>query len=149
MMETIIKHYRYNQDGKLKRYRRGRESWEPNPKGGKTEVMIWRAGKVYIGIADCSKGDNFCYRTGRWIATYRAVIQLPYYEAIEWPGFNFLRLYVSNGNKFAQNTATILLLEEEKEERERLAKELVKIASFMAYIKEQADDYNRAMAMMA
>ncbi len=43
-----------------------------NPKGGQTVCSMKIDGNEYIGLAFCSKKDNFCKKSGRKIAMLRA-----------------------------------------------------------------------------
>jgi hypothetical protein len=45
---------------------------EVNPKGGQTVCAIKIDGNEYIGLAFCSREDNFCKKKGRKIAMLRA-----------------------------------------------------------------------------
>ena len=47
-------------------------------KGGLTVVVVYPPGRAYstMGVAECSKKDNFCKKIGRDIALGRALKQL-------------------------------------------------------------------------
>jgi hypothetical protein len=49
-----------------------KETEEILPKGGQTVCAMKIDGQEYIGIAFCSKKDNFCKKEGRKIAMLRA-----------------------------------------------------------------------------
>lgn len=147
-MKTIIRHYRYDQNGMWRRYRRGREDWQPHPKGGRTGVTLLHGGKAYIGIAECSPEDNFYYRAGRWIATYRALQQMPYQEAIEYPNFRLLELYVhaieDGGSRYAIELLEMYLRQAEQEWE--AAKECAAATALWgAYMKMQRVSYALAI----
>lgn len=57
------------------------ETNEVNPKGGQTVCSMKIDGEEYIGLAFCSKMDNFCKKTGRKIALLRAFTH--YWEYIK------------------------------------------------------------------
>ena len=46
--------------------------WEDGTKTGHTICIINYEGRTFIGSALCSVSDNFCYETGRKIASVRA-----------------------------------------------------------------------------
>ena len=75
-MEEIVFHYyhfRYDSQGRLRRYYRGKSPWTPNGKGGMTLCVVTTgSGLVGVGEAACSILDPFCYRTGREIAREKA-----------------------------------------------------------------------------
>jgi len=76
MMEDIqfrYMHWRYDKNGGLRRYYRGKSPWTPSGRGGLTHcVCVTSSGLIGIGEAACSLSDAFCYRTGREIARERA-----------------------------------------------------------------------------
>jgi hypothetical protein len=87
--KVFVKHFRYtdNGDGSLSMYRHRRGKHEyvyfyPETKGGKTEVTIQVFDEhndpviKFVGVANCSLKDNFCYKLGREIAFGRALKQL-------------------------------------------------------------------------
>lgn len=43
------------------------------PKGGATNVVLEKDGRVYDGMALCSDKDNYCRATGRTVALARAM----------------------------------------------------------------------------
>jgi len=112
-MDMIIEHYRYNCKDNLKRYRRGRTSWQPAPKGGETIVRLYHNGKPYIGFAACNKSDNFCYKTGRLVAMWRAIEQLPFYVMNNcFPDWQILQVYVNStvmGNRYSQELSQMYM----------------------------------------
>lgn len=59
-------------DAVLFRYYRGNSEFIPDPKGGKTFCTITLPGGVqYIGEANCSQSDIFCFAEGRaWALKY-------------------------------------------------------------------------------
>ena len=51
-----------------------RKAFNPAPRGGATECLIALDGVgEFKGLALCSRGDAFCYRTGRDLAFERAI----------------------------------------------------------------------------
>jgi len=46
---------------------------EVSPKGGTTNVLLEKDGRVYGGLAVCSDKDNYCRATGRTVALARAM----------------------------------------------------------------------------
>ncbi len=43
------------------------------PRGGMTNAVIQKDGKIYAGAARCSDKDNYCKSTGRKVALARAM----------------------------------------------------------------------------
>lgn len=90
-----FKHYRYtmqdlffmgltHRKGDLLPYSRRVTFWEPATKGGQTQcVLELDDGKVIVGIAYCSKEDNFCYKIGRKVAEGRAMEMLKRWQQDE------------------------------------------------------------------
>ena len=76
------KHYRYldreqNEALKymdiLRPYTRGKTEWQPTARGGATKCyLVLDNGEEIVGIANCSRKDNFNYNIGREIARGRA-----------------------------------------------------------------------------
>lgn len=85
-MKIEYKHYRFTYEhyasgkyfsgrhGVALRYYRGQTWWTPTERGGYTECML-TIGDVMVGygVAECSRKDQFCYKTGREIAFGRAI----------------------------------------------------------------------------
>lgn len=93
--KVFVKHWRIDKenqpkkmvskppDGLLCRYSKSNIVWFcPTTKGGKTEVTIQVFDEhndpviKFVGVANCSLKDNFCYKLGREVATGRAKKQL-------------------------------------------------------------------------
>jgi hypothetical protein len=72
MNKHIIEHYRIDEVGNLRRYYRNFKNFKPQVKGGKTIFRIIADEGEFVGIAECSDKDNYCYRIGRDIAFGRA-----------------------------------------------------------------------------
>ena len=79
------------QDGKMKRYHRGMMAWAPDATGGQTyaHVGIPRLNIGLSGGSRCRSDEQFCYRTGRRLASarlYELLCELGLEGEVEWPG---------------------------------------------------------------
>lgn len=70
-----VMHQRYI-DGRLENYSKKTKGRSPSTKGGLTTVELSQGDKSVLAMAECSRNDPFCYRTGVKIATQRALHKL-------------------------------------------------------------------------
>ncbi len=76
VQRVIIQHYRKNEYGELRLYRRNFHPFKPQTKGGKTYCKILTEDEQFVGFAYCSDKDNYCYKIGRELAFERAKQQM-------------------------------------------------------------------------
>lgn len=81
--KVYVRHWRMDEQNELRQYGRSNNAYfYPTTKGGKTEVTIQVFDEhddpviKFVGVANCSMKDNFCYKLGREIALGRATKQL-------------------------------------------------------------------------
>ena len=93
MIEKIIfEHWRYDEHGCQRRYRRNFHPFKPQTKGGRTYCKILLSDEQFVGWAFCSDKDNYNYKLGRDIAFGRAKKSL----LMVHPEYHYVGQYLKN-----------------------------------------------------